>query len=283
MRETKYVTGISGNSQLTLREDTTSTSARVGQLGNGEVVVILDERNGQSLVATGASGWVSNKYLVSESPDEADSDIGAEPEDEAKKLQWYLHKWGFGALVGKIDGKIGSKTKLATEHFQAAMGLSADGIAGAKTWEALKGEIIVPRIKEVDMDCQCGKYCDGHPNPCTTGVRILIERIWRELEELYPGATLYVTNNANPAPDGAIAGGQRCKQWNKLRGGASGSKHLDGEAADIYGKVRGMDDAVIRQAIEDIAMKMNTKGGVGYGARYIVHVDIRGNKARWKY
>ena len=29
--------------------------------------------------------------------------------------------------------------------------------------------------------------------------------------------------------------------------------------------------------------KINTKGGVGYGARYIVHINTRGNRARWKY
>ena len=110
-----------------------------------------------------------------------------------------------------------------------------------------------------------------------------VERIWRELEKTYPGVMIYVTNNAHPAPDGAVAGGQRCERWNKERGGATSSQHLYGTAADIYGKLAGVKDSELRQEIENIALWLNTKGGVGYGAKYIVHVDIRGKKARWQY
>lgn len=283
MRKVMYVTGVVAPEQLIVRDDADPASAKVGHFGNGETVTVIGEYNGRFLASTGTVGWVSKAYLTDTPPDQAVDELPPEPEEQNAKLQWYLHKWGFGALVGEIDGKIGSKTKAAIKQFQAAMGLTADGIAGTKTWTALTGNVIVPRITEVDMACQCGKYCDGYPNPCTTGVRILIERIWRELEQTYPGVVLYITNNAHPAPDGAVAGGQRCEQWNKLRGGASKSQHLDGEAADIYGKVYGVPDNVVRQTIEDIAMKLNTKGGVGYGANYIVHVDIRGTKARWKY
>lgn len=283
MRTSKYVSGLAGKNQLVVRETADPASAKVGHLGNGESVTVIGEKNGRSLVSTGTVGWVSNAYLSDNSSSTKTDELPPEPEDQNAKLQWYLHKWGFGPLVGEIDGVIGTKTKAATKQFQAAMGLAADGIAGTKTWAALTGDVIIPRITENDMACQCGKYCDGYPNPCATGVRILIERIWRELEEVYPGVTLYITNNAHPAPDGAVAGGQRCEDWNRLRGGANGSKHKDGMAADIYGKVYGVDDAVVRQAIEDIAMRLNTKGGVGYGARYIVHVDIRGKEARWKY
>ena len=40
---------------------------------------------------------------------------------------------------------------------------------------------------------------------------------------------------------------------------------------------------VIRQRIEDVALQMNTKGGVGYEGAYIVHIDTRGTKSRWGY
>lgn len=283
MRKVMYVTGLNEPAQLIARDDVDPASPKVGHFGNGEMVTVIGEYNGRCLASTGTVGWVNKAYLTDKPPDKGKETLPPEPEDQNAKLQWYLHKWGFGALVGEIDGKVGSKTKAAVKQFQAAMGLTTDGIAGTKTWAALTGEVIVPRITEVDMACQCGKYCNGYPNPCTTGVRILIERIWRELEQTYPGVVLYISNNAHPAPDGAVAGGQRCKEWNKLRGGASASQHLDGEAADIYGKVYGVEDKVVRQAIEDIAVRLNTKGGVGYGARYIVHIDIRGSKARWKY
>lgn len=282
MRETKYVTGI--EKALVVRETADTKSDKVGCLANAEPVTVLDEQDDRSLVATGVCGWVATKHLTEKPPDETATTVAdEEPIDQNKKLQYYLHKWGFGPLVGEIDGKIGSKTRAAIRQFQAAMGLTVDGIAGTETWAALMGDMILPRITEADMKCTCGKYCEGAPNPCTIGVRILIERIWREVEKKYPGVVLYVTNNAHPAPDGAIAGGQRCERWNELRGGASGSQHKKGTAADIYGHLDGVEDAVIRDYIEDVALRLNTKGGVGYGAHYIVHVDVRGVKARWEY
>ena len=283
MRKVMYVTGLEEPAQLIVRDDVDPASAKVGHFGSGEMVTVIGEYNGRCLASTGTVGWVSKTYLTDKPPDTAVDELPPEPEDQNAKLQWYLHKWGFAPIVGEIDGKVGTKTRAAIKQFQAAMGLAADGIAGTKTWAALTGEVIVPRITEVDMMCQCGKYCNGFPNPCTTGIRILIERIWREVEKRYPGVVLYITNNAHPAPDGAVAGGQRCKEWNKLRGGANASQHLDGEAADIYGRLDGVDNAVLRDYIEDVAMRINTKGGVGYGANHIVHVDIRGREARWKY
>ena len=283
MRETKYGANIPDGKAAVLRAEPTSDGEQVGTLANGEQVTALATDGDRTLVALGACGWVQTKYLTDTAPEPQNPDLGPEPEDEDAKLQWYLHKWGFGPLVGAIDGIVGTKTKAATKQFQAAMGLAVDGIAGQNTWAALRGEVIEPRITEKQMECTCGKYCDGMPNPCTAGVRILIERIWRELEKKYPGVVLYISNSETPAPDGAVAGGQRCQEWNKIRGGAEKSQHLTGTAADIYGKADGVTDSALRQEIEDIALDMNTKGGVGYGARYIVHVDIRGYKARWEY
>ena len=216
-------------------------------------------------------------------PGEPDGPDGPNWPETTAGVQQALTDWGFGAIVGEIDGKNGPKTKEAVRQFQAAMGLSADGITGPKTWAALKSGIITPRLTEEDMACQCGKYCNGRPNASTAGVRLLAERIWREAEKKYPGLQLFVANRAHPAPDGAIAGGQRCEQWNKERGGASGSQHKYGRAADIYGKLDGVKDSEIRDYLEELALEMNPSGGVGCGARYIVHVDVRGNKARWKY
>lgn len=283
MRKNQYITGVGDGKSLIVRSEKDANSDQIGTLKNGTVVTTLVEDGDRALITTGFAGWINKKYLA-DVQEPVIPDIGPEPEDENKKLQWYLHKWGFGAIVGAIDGKIGPKTTEAVKQFQSAMGLTVDGIVGPKTWAALKGEVIIPRIKEEEMTCQCdGKYCDGWPNPSTIGVRILIERIWRELEKRYPGVVLYVTNNAHPTPNGATAGGQRCKKWNADRGGASGSQHLYGRAADIYGKLSGTPDATIRQAIEDIALSLNVSGGVGYGARYIVHVDVRGKRSRWKY
>ena len=45
---------------------------------------------------------------------------------------------GAGIYNGKIDGKVGSGTKAAIIEFQKTHELTADGIVGRKTWDALK-------------------------------------------------------------------------------------------------------------------------------------------------
>jgi peptidoglycan hydrolase-like protein with peptidoglycan-binding domain len=54
---------------------------------------------------------------------------------QGMEIQTALKNAGFYA--GKIDGKIGPKSKKAVEDFQSANGLKADGKVGAKTWEKL--------------------------------------------------------------------------------------------------------------------------------------------------
>lgn len=286
VRETKVIFGVTDGKALIVRESADTASDKVGYLYNGDKVTVLERQGDRALVATGTCGWINADYLTDQAakpPEETDPNPPSDWPETVEGLQQALADWGFGAIVGEIDGKVGPKTKEATKQFQSAMGLTADGIAGPKTWAALKSGIIVPRLTEVDMMCQCPDYCDGYPNASTIGVRLLVERIWRKAEEKYPGLKIYVTNRAEPTPDGAIAGGQRCEHWNAERGGANGSQHKFGRAADIYGKLDGVADAEIRQHLEDIALEMNVSGGVGYGAKYIVHVDVRGTKARWRY
>ena len=43
-----------------------------------------------------------------------------------------------GVYSGKVDGKIGAGTKAAIVAFQRSQGLTADGVVGRKTWDALK-------------------------------------------------------------------------------------------------------------------------------------------------
>lgn len=50
-------------------------------------------------------------------------------------LQYALNKANFN--VGKIDGIFGQQTDNALRNFQRAYGLTVDGVAGPRTWEAL--------------------------------------------------------------------------------------------------------------------------------------------------
>ena len=55
--------------------------------------------------------------------------------DEVIQIQNKLKQWGY--YNGAIDGSYGSKTYQAVKNFQAKNGLTADGVAGTKTLEAL--------------------------------------------------------------------------------------------------------------------------------------------------
>lgn len=289
--QTKYIAGVGEGKRLIVRKTAETNAEKAGSLSNGDAVTVIGTDGKKSLVATGTCGWIPNGYITDEPVSEKPADNGEDVDDAGpsapietiKDIQAALYAWGFGPLVGEVDGKNGPKTKEAVRQFQSAMGLAADGIAGPVTVAALSGPVIEPRITEADMRCECRKYCDGYPNASTAGIRLLIERIWREHEKTRPGVVYHITNRATPAPDGAIAGGRRCERWNKERGGASGSQHRYGRAADILPKLSGVADKVLRQECEDIALKLNTRGGVGYGANHIVHVDVRGNRARWEY
>ena len=55
--------------------------------------------------------------------------------EHTKEIQICLKNAGF--YNGNIDGVKGKNTKKAIKEFQKANGLKADGVVGAKTWEAL--------------------------------------------------------------------------------------------------------------------------------------------------
>ena len=197
-----------------------------------------------------------------------------------------LIAWGFEDSLNSIG------EKETVKQFQAAMGLSVDGIVGKNTLAALNGEVILPRIKEQHIKCQCGvhkedAYCNGYPRGlgAGAGVLLLAERIFREVEKTYPNTTFYVSSYKTPAYGGGVAGGYRCSRWNMERGGSSKSQHKSCFALDIFGTNPDVEHYKIRDKIEAVALSMNTKGGVGYGAKNagIVHIDTRGVKARWAY
>lgn len=72
-----------------------------------------------------------------------------------------------------------------------------------------------------------------------------------------------------------ITSGCRCPTWNKLSGGESKSKHLEGIAADI--KVRNVNPKLVYSWLDAI---YPTKYGLGVYPSW-VHIDVRTVKARW--
>jgi hypothetical protein len=264
-----------------------------GKFGTKARSAVKSFQKANGLTADGVCGektWAKLNELLNKKPEETKKESKSIPDNPTTlEIQNRLIEWGFEPVCGKADGKLGKNTKTAIKHFQTAMSLSPDGVVGDKTKKALWGDIIVPRISAEEMKCQCtaaGKnYCNGYPmgKGYDIGVRILAERIMREVEKKYSGTTYEVPSYATPTPNKSYAGGDRCSKWNKERGGASGSQHKNCMAIDIYPTNPNVPFKTLRQYVEDVSLDLNKYGGVGYGAAYIVHIDIRGNKARWKY
>ncbi len=147
-----------------------------------------------------------------------------------KELQRLLNKHGAKLTV---DGVLGRKTAAAIKTVQKKLGLTADGCAGQKTWAKLRGSSSgsssssgstasggsSAHFKKSEFKCSCGgRYCNGYPAGNTSAKLLnILEKI-----RAYYGKPIQITS------------GQRCKTRNKQVGGASGSAHTKGKAADIY-------------------------------------------------
>jgi uncharacterized protein YcbK (DUF882 family) len=74
-----------------------------------------------------------------------------------------------------------------------------------------------------------------------------------------------------------ITSGCRCQQHNHDVGGADGSEHMNGKAADIV--VVGIHADQVADCLEDL---YPDRYGIGrYDGR--THIDVRSSKARWDY
>lgn len=73
-----------------------------------------------------------------------------------------------------------------------------------------------------------------------------------------------------------ILSGYRCPEHNAEVGGVSNSQHLFGTAADIYC------DGVSVERLAEIAEECGADGIGRYYEQGFVHVDVRGEWARWE-
>jgi uncharacterized protein YcbK (DUF882 family) len=116
-----------------------------------------------------------------------------------------------------------------------------------------------------EFECRCG--CSMPPD-----VRERVKELASALEVLRSalGVPLHINS------------GYRCPARNRKVGGATRSRHLAGDAADLA--ARGYTGAEIAETIERlIAEGALPEGGLGtYGDRpSIAHYDLRGRRARW--
>jgi len=92
------------------------------------------ESKGQMIVETSEPYAYSAKSapVVSVSDSNEMIRVAVAPSEIQKALK------GAGLYEGKIDGRIGPKTKAAVVEFQRKHGLKADGVIGQKTWAEMK-------------------------------------------------------------------------------------------------------------------------------------------------
>ena len=115
-------------------------------------------------------------------------------------------------------------------------------------------------FKERELVCKCGK-CKGIPVSLEERVQVLVDVL--DIIRFYSGPII-------------VTSGVRCKSHNKQVGGVSNSKHLTGEAVDIYAK----DINII--GLWDSINYLEKKGliTIGYKQLYktkgFIHLDIRG-------
>ena len=116
-----------------------------------------------------------------------------------------------------------------------------------------------PNFKSTEFRCKCGgKYCNGFPVEPD-------EQLVRKLDEFREKLGIPVKVGGS---------GIRCPQHNKNVGGASGSQHLYGKAADLYSSKS--PEEMLRVAEE----VLNGTGGLGI-YKWGIHFDVRTGKSRW--
>lgn len=119
------------------------------------------------------------------------------------------------------DGLAGPVTEGATAELQKRRGLSVTGRMDDATREALeKKEDFWADIRyftREELRCKCGgKYCGGFPaEPKEAAVRV---------------ADRARAHFGRPAHNISFL---RCREWNRLQGGVTNSRHMYGEAMDI--------------------------------------------------
>ncbi|KQZ67317.1 D-Ala-D-Ala carboxypeptidase family metallohydrolase [Nocardioides sp. Root151] len=191
---------------------------------------------------------------------------------DVAKLQERVAGWaGYGVNMA-IDGSYGPQTTQAVRNFQAAYGLSPDGVAGPATQSkiyALQDADCSPlhfAWSEVDGGCGAGGYSGGSVSATTVKTNLL-RSMWR-------AEALRHRMGDNPI---RVTSGFRSQACDRQVGGSGTGQHTYGRALDLVPENGNSTFCRIAQNARYIGY--GTIFGPGYPDHNDhVHVDIRSGR-----
>jgi zinc D-Ala-D-Ala carboxypeptidase len=147
--------------------------------------------------------------------------------EDVRQLQIRVSGYpGYGAVLG-LDGAYGPATAAAVQRFQSAYGLAADGIAGPQTFNQI--------YALQDNDCTPINFSYAEMNNCnTTWAGGAVSAAQAKFNALVTMWKLQALRKDFGQPL-YISSGFRSVACNNAVGGAEGSRHLYGDAADLTG------------------------------------------------
>ncbi|MFI9822515.1 D-Ala-D-Ala carboxypeptidase family metallohydrolase [Streptomyces sp. NPDC052013] len=132
---------------------------------------------------------------------------------------------GYGAVLA-VDGSFGPATAAALKRFQSAYGLAADGVAGPATYSklyALQDDDCTPVHFSYSELNDCNSTWAGGAVSAATAKANALRTMWK----------LEAMRHALGDRPITVTSGFRSHACNDAVGGAGGSRHLYGDAADL--------------------------------------------------
>ncbi|ALC20956.1 D-Ala-D-Ala carboxypeptidase family metallohydrolase [Streptomyces pristinaespiralis] len=174
---------------------------------------------------------------------------------------------GYGAVLA-VDGSYGPATTAAVKRFQSAYGLAADGVAGPATFSkiyALQDSDCTPAHFSYAELNRCNSTWSGGAVSAATAKANALRTMWK-LEAL---------RHALGDQPITVTSGFRSYSCNSAVGGASSSRHLYGDAADLGAGPH----SLCKLAQQARNHGFNGILGPGYpGHNDHTHVDHRGSR-----
>lgn len=130
--------GRAPEDKMTKEEDLfPETTIEVPESGQQATGVVSDP-SAQTFSQTGSQPAPTSMSVPMSATPQAvkESILGTSSQGSTKDVQRALT--ALKLYEGRIDGKMGPKTKKAIEEFQRQNGLKVDGVAGPRTWQKLK-------------------------------------------------------------------------------------------------------------------------------------------------